>query len=226
MDNPSSDKIRNVVLVGHGGSGKTSLVEALLSRAGVIARMGRVEDGTTVCDTEPEEVKRSMSLSLALAPFDWRAPDGSTYKINLIDTPGYLDFAADVDAALSIADLAVVVVSAVDGVEVGTEIAWAKCAAAGLPRLVFVNKEDKPRADFHRVLTSLRSSFGHGFAPLELPLGEEEKFHGVADVLTDQGFEYETDGHHHTEAIPADVALRPDEIVDLVVGRLKKESDV
>jgi elongation factor G len=222
MDKPSTERIRNVALVGHGGSGKTTLVEALLHRAGVIARAGRVEDGTTVCDTEPEEAKRTMSLSLALAPFEWEASDGETYKVNLIDTPGYADFVGDVDAALSIADLAVVVVNAVDGVEVGTELAWARCVAAGLPRLVFINKEDKQRADFHRVLDQLRNSFGSGFVPLELPLGEEEQFHGVADVLTDQGFEYDAEGQHHTSPIPDDVAEEEhrlhDELVEEIVA--------
>jgi len=222
MDNPSTDKIRNVALLGHGGSGKTTLVEALLSRAGVLARAGRVEDGTTVCDTEPEEVKRSMSLSLALAPFSWTATDGATYKINLIDTPGYTDFIGDVEAALSVADLAVIVVSAVDGVEVGTELAWARCAASGVPRMVFINKEDKPRADFHRVLEQLRGAFGSGFVPLELPLGEEEAFHGIVDVLSDQGFEYEPDGQHHTKPLPSDIADEEhrvhDELVEEIVA--------
>jgi elongation factor G len=222
LNNPSTDKIRNVAIVGHSGCGKTTLAEALLLRAGVLARAGRVEDGTTVCDTEPEEAKRSMSLSLALAPFEWKASDGETYKVNLIDTPGYADFAGDVDAALAVADLAVLVVSAVDGVEVGTELAWGKCAQRGIPRLVFVNKEDKPRADFRAVVDHLRARFGSGFVSLELPLGEEEKFHGVADVLTDQGFEYEPDGQHHSEPIPADVADEEhrlhDELVEEIVA--------
>src|SRR4051812_9970670 len=152
LNNPSTDKIRNVAVLGHSGSGKTTLAEALLVRSGVLPRAGRVEDGSTVCDTEPEELKRTMSLSLAVAPFEWKASDGATYKVNLLDTPGYADFGGDVDAALSVADLAVLVISAVDGIEVGTESAWAKCAAAGLPRMVFVNKEDKPRADFHKVV--------------------------------------------------------------------------
>jgi elongation factor G len=223
LNNPSTDRIRNVALVGHNGSGKTTLAEALLVRAGVLARAGDVEDGSTVCDTEPEEVKRGMSLSLAVAPFEWRCDDdGETYKINLIDTPGYADFSGDVDAALSVADLAVVVLSAVDGIEVGTEQAWAKCAARGLPRLVFVNKEDKPRADFHHVFDQLRQRFGSGFVPLELPLGEEERFHGVADVLSDQGFEYEPDGHHHAETLPSDVVDEEhrlhDELVEEIVA--------
>ncbi len=112
-------KIRNVALVGHRGAGKTTLAEALLFRAGAITRAGRVEDGTTVCDFEPEEQKRHLSLSLALAPFEWEG-----HKVNLIDTPGYADFIGDVHAALRVADLAVFVVSAVDGVEVQTEAIW------------------------------------------------------------------------------------------------------
>ncbi len=222
LNSPSTEKIRNVAVVGHSGSGKTTLVEALLLRAGVLARPGRVEDGTTVCDIEPEEIKRSMSLSLAVAPFEWKASDGQTYKVNVIDTPGYADFAADVDAALAVADLAVIVVSAVDGVEVGTESVWAKCRAAGIPRLVFVNKEDKQRADFHLVLARLREAFGAGFVPLELPLGEEEHLHGIADVLTDQGLEYEADGQHHAEPLPADVLEEEhrlhDELVEEIVS--------
>jgi elongation factor G len=205
MESASTSNIRNVALVGHGGSGKTTLVEALLSRAGAIARSGRVEEGTTVSDTEPEEIKRGMSLSLAVAPFTWTAPDGETYKVNLIDTPGYADFAAGVDAALTVADLAVVVVSAVDGIEVGTEQVWRRCEEADVPRLVFVTKEDKQRADFHQVLDQLRATFGPRLVPLELPIGEEEALHGIADILSDQGFEYDRDGGHHTEPIPADL---------------------
>ena len=127
MDTPSTERIRNVALVGHSGTGKTTLVEALLHRAGAVVRQGSTDDGSTVCDTEPEEVKRKMSLSVAIAPFDWTASDGETYKVNVIDTPGYADFVGEVDAALAVADLAVVVVSAVDGVEVGTEVAWQAC---------------------------------------------------------------------------------------------------
>lgn len=215
-----------MALLGHSGCGKTTLAEALLLRAGVLARAGRIEDGTTVCDTEPEEVKRAMSLSLAIAPFEWTCEEtGTTYKVNLIDTPGYADFGADVDAALAVADLAVLVVSAVDGIEVGTELAWSRCAALGVPRLVFVNKEDKPRADFHRVLDQLRATFGNGFVPLELPLGEEERFHGVADVLSDQGLEYEPDGHHHTGALPDDVAEEEHRLHDQLVEEIVAGDD-
>lgn len=230
MNAPTTDRIRNVALVGHSGSGKTSLAEALLHCAGVLPRSGSTDEGTTVCDTEPEEIKRKMSISLAVAPFEWRATDPATgeeatYKVNLLDTPGYTDFVGEVDAALAVADLAVVVVSAVDGVEVGTEAAWRRCAALGIPRLVFVNKEDKPRADFHRTLDQLRQVFGGGFVPLELPLGEEERLHGVADVLTDEGLAYDADGSRHNEPLPADVADEEQRLHDEVVEEIVAGDD-
>ncbi|HEX6476389.1 MAG TPA: GTP-binding protein, partial [Acidimicrobiales bacterium] len=126
-------RIRNVALVGHGGTGKTTLAEALLSQAGAISRKGRVEDGTTTTDFDPEEIKRGISVSLALAPFEFQ-----DHKVNLIDTPGYADFIGDVAAALSIADLAVFVVSAVEGVEVQTEVVWRMAAQAGVARMIFI----------------------------------------------------------------------------------------
>jgi elongation factor G len=217
-----TQRIRNVVLVGHSGCGKTTLVEALLHRAGVTTRVGRVEDGTTVTGADPEEVKRGMSLSLGIAPFEWQATDGETYKINLLDAPGYADFVGEEMAALSVADLAVLVVSAVDGIEVGTELAWERCVNANIPRLVFVNKDDKPRANFHNALAALQSKWGHGFVALELPLGEEEALHGVADVLSDQAFEYDSDGQHHTAPLPSDIAEEEhrvhDELVEEIVA--------
>jgi elongation factor G len=204
-------QIRNVALVGHGGAGKTSLAEALLHRAGAITRMGRVEDGTTVCDFDPEEHKRGISLSLAVAPFDWR-----DHKINLIDAPGYADFMGDVAAALRIADLAVFVVSAVDGVEVQTEEAWALAADLGMPRMVFVNKLDRERASFDATLAQLRERLGAGIAPLELPIGEEAGFRGIADLLTDTAHIYEG-GVPHTEEIPADMAELEHQVHDNLV---------
>lgn len=217
--------IRNVALVGHSGVGKTMLAEALLHRAGVVPRLGSVEDGTTVCDTEPEETKRHISLSPAIAPFDWKAPDGQTYSINLVDAPGYADFAGGMDAALAVADLAIVVVSAVDGVEVGTEIAWRQAAALGIPRLVFVTKEDKQHADFHRVLGQLRTLVPSGLVPLELPIGEEESFHGVADVLSDTGFDYDADGSHHSAPMPDDVASEEAELHEQIAEEIVSGDD-
>jgi elongation factor G len=215
-----TDRIRNVALIGHGGCGKTTLVEALLSRSKAIARAGRVEDGSTVCDTEAEEHKRGISLSLALAPFDWNG-----YKINMIDTPGYADFIGEVDAALRVADLAIIVVSAVDGVEVQTEAVWRRCQQLAVPRMIFVNKEDKERADFHRVLDQLKTAFGSGVAAVELPLGEQAAFHGVADVLTDQAFDYEPDGSHHAEPMPPDVADEEHQLHDALVEEIVAGDD-
>ncbi len=196
------EQIRNVALVGHGGSGKTTLAEALLHCAGAINRVGRVEDGTTVTDFDPEEQKRGLSLSLALAPFEWK-----DHKINLIDCPGYADFVGDVEAALRVADLAVFVVSAVEGVEVQTYATWRIAAQLGVPRMVFVNKLDRERANFERTLEQLRDRFGAGVAPLELPIGEEAAFRGVADLLTDTAYFYDGGTAMHGDV--------PDELAEL-----------
>jgi small GTP-binding protein len=133
MDAATTPTVRNVALVGHAGSGKTTLAEALLLRAGAVPRAGRVEDGSTVCDHEPEEVARGSSVALGVADLDWRCSQGSPHRLTLLDTPGSPDFAGAVDAALAVADLAVVVVSAVDGVQSGTEAAWRRWGAGGVP---------------------------------------------------------------------------------------------
>ena len=222
MKTYSTEKIRNVVLVGHGGSGKTTLAEALLSRSGAINRVGRVEDGTTASDTEPEEQKRGISISLAILPVEWTG-----HKINLIDTPGYADFVGDVDAALGVADLAVFVVSAVEGVEVQAEVVWRKCAAREIPRLIFINKLDRERADFQRTLDQLRDRFGAGIAPLELPIGTEAGFKGVADLLSDTAFIYSPDGTHTTAEIPDDLAEQEHQVHDaLVEGIVVADDDL
>lgn len=209
MKSFSPDKIRNVALIGHGGVGKTTLAEALLACSGAISRMGRVEDGNTTTDHEPEEHRRGLSLSLALAPFEHAG-----YKVNLIDTPGYADFAGDVAGALSVADLAILVVSAVDGVEVQTERYWNLAAACGVPRMIFVNKCDRERASFERTLGSLQEHFGPGVAPVELPLGEEASLRGVVDLLADVAIVYGPGGgggsghggRARTEPIPPEMA--------------------
>ncbi|MCU1453342.1 MAG: fusA [Acidimicrobiales bacterium] len=205
------EKIRNVALVGHGASGKTTLAEALLHVAGVTARRGRVEDGTTVCDHDPIEHSRGGSVSMSLAPFMWKG-----HKVNLIDTPGEPDFVGEVHAALRVADLAVFVVSAVEGVQVGTEAVWRLAVEQGLPRMVFVNKLDRERADFERTLDQLRSRFGAGIAPLELPIGSEAAFRGVADLLSDVAWLYE-DGVASKAEIPEDMEALEHQVHDNLV---------
>ncbi|MBV9952520.1 MAG: elongation factor G, partial [Acidimicrobiia bacterium] len=204
-------KIRNVALVGHGGSGKTTLTEALLNCAGATTRIGRVEDGTTVTDYDPEEHRRGISLSLAVAPFEWKG-----HKINLIDTPGYADFIGDVHAALRVADLAVFVVSAVEGVEVQSEAIWRLAAELDIPRMVFINKLDRERADFERTLEQLRDRFGAGVAPLELPIGQESAFRGVADLLTDTAWSYAGGSATHGE-IPDEMESLEHQVHDNLV---------
>lgn len=222
MKSVPTDKIRNVALVGHGGSGKTTLAEALLARAGATNRIGRVEDGTTVSDTEPEEQKRKISISLAVLPFEWEG-----HKVNLIDTPGYADFVGDVEAALRVADLAVFVVSAVEGVEAQTELVWRRAEDLGVPRMVFVNKLDRERSDFERTLEQVRDAFGAGIAPLELPLGLEAEFTGVADLLTDQAFVYAKDGTHTEAEIPDHLAELEHQVHDsLVEGIVVADDDL
>jgi elongation factor G len=170
--------IRNVLLVGHGGAGKTTLLESMVFTAGASTRMGRIEDGNTVSDFEAEEVKKGISVSLAMAPVEW---DG--VKINVLDAPGYADFIGDVRSAIRAVDAVILVVSAVDGVEVQTEVAWELAVEAGMPRAILINKLDRERASFERTLEQLVQSFGTQVAPLELPLGEEHDFEGTADLL-------------------------------------------
>jgi len=210
-------RIRNVVLLGHNGAGKTTVAEALLFATGAITRQGKVDDGSTVSDFEPEEIKRHMSLSLSLAPVTV-----GDVKINLIDTPGYADFFSEVRAACSVADLAVLVVSAVEGVEAQTEAAWQLANELGLPRLVLVNKLDRERASFDRTLAQLQDTFGAGIAPLELPVGEEAAFRGIADLLTDAAITYEG-GKSSSGPIPDELAdtehqVREQLVEGIVVG--------
>ncbi len=206
--------VRNVALVGHGHSGKTTLAEALLFAAGVIARPGRVEDGTTVCDYDAEEQRRAISTAVALAPFDL---DG--VHVNLLDVPGDADFLGDVTAALRAADLAIFVVSAVEGVEVGTEQAWKLATERRLPRAIFVNKLDRERADFDRVLADLRTRFGAGVAPLQLPIGSEAGFRGLIDLLSDTAVTYDGAGSPRglEGPIPEDLAVQEQAIRDALV---------
>ncbi len=199
------ENIRNVGLFGHGGSGKTSLAEALLFNAGVINRLGSVDSGNTVMDHDPEEIERQGSLGLGVASFDHNGT-----RVNLIDTPGYADFVGEALAALRAVDLAVFVVSAVDGVEVQTEILWDAARREGIPRVVFVNKLDRDRASFSRTLDELIEAFGKRIAPIQIPVGEEQSLSGVVRLVSGRAYRY---GSGRTGGTPIDV---PPEVAETI----------
>jgi elongation factor G len=178
MKDYGTEKLRNVVLLGHGSAGKTSLAEAMLFTSGAVNRMGEVEKGTTVADFDEEEIGRHISLNLALVPVEWKDT-----KINVLDTPGYTDFVGEVKSSIRVADLALIVVDAVSGVEVGTELAWDFVEEQGLPRMVVVNKMNRENASLDRTLESLREAFGQNFVPMCLPIGAEGDFAGVIDLV-------------------------------------------
>ncbi|MPZ68331.1 MAG: elongation factor G [Actinobacteria bacterium] len=207
MKSYATENIRNVVLVGHGGSGKTSLAEALLFLSGATTRLGTVEEGNTVTDFDDEEHRRQISVSTALAPLEW-----GDCKINVLDAPGYADFIGELRSAMRVADLAVFVVSAVEGIEVQTQVAWNYAEELGLPRMIFVNKLERENASFRRTLEQLRETFGKGCAPLSLPLGREHNFSGIISVLDQEAFAYDQRGKHLEQEIPEDRQARVDEV--------------
>jgi elongation factor G len=169
--------LRNVALLGHGSSGKTSLGEAMLFTSGAISRQGRVEDGTTVSDFDEEEIRRHISLTTSLLPIEWQ-----NHKINVLDTPGFTDFAGEVKGAVRVMEAGVILVDSVAGVEVGTELAWAYCNERNLPRFVLISKMDRENANFGRAFDTLHE-LGGNFVPLQLPIGSQASFEGVIDLI-------------------------------------------
>jgi len=222
MPRTEADKIRNVALVGHRGSGKTSLNEALLFQAGAINRLGSVADGSTISDSAPDEKSREMSISSALASFGWQ-----DRKINLIDTPGEPSFVADALAALRVSEGAVFVVNAVMGVEVNTDRLWHRAEELGLARLVFINMLDRERADFFRSLESLKSAFGPHVVATEIPIGSEHEVRGVIDLIDMKAFTYDGDGRDNcaeTE-IPDDLRAQAEEYREKLMDEVAENSD-
>ncbi len=177
-----TQQIRNVVLLGHGGAGKTTVAEALALVTGVTKRMGKVTEGTTISDYDKEEVKRQFSISTSLIPLEYQGENGPV-KINLLDTPGYFDFVGEVEEAISVADAAVIVVNCKAGIEVGTEKAWELCEKYRLPRLIFVTNMDDDHASYRELVLKLETRFGRKIAPFQLPIRENEKFVGFVNVV-------------------------------------------
>jgi elongation factor G len=200
----TAEHIRNVALISHGGAGKTSLVDAALYDSGAVTRQGKVDEGNSVADYDPDELKRSMTLNAKVLPVEWK-----NTKINFIDTPGYADFAGEVKVALRVADAALVVVTADKGVEVGTELTWQYADEYKLPRMVLVNKLDRENTSFDQALESLRKQYGLKVVPLQLPIGEQSSFRGVVDLVSQKGYTFE--GGNRVQEVPV-----PDDLKDKI----------
>ncbi len=198
MNEYKADKVRNIVLVGHSSSGKTSLAEALLFNTGAVNRLGKVDDSTSISDFDFEEQRRKISINTSLIPCEW-----NDYKINVLDTPGYVDFVGEVKSALRVADCAIVVVDAVSGVEVGTELVWQYAEEMKMPRFILINKLDRENADYDRALTQLRERFGKMVVSLQIPIGKESDFKGEVNVVNRKAFLGDKDS-----AVPGDLTAR------------------
>ena len=214
------DAIRNVGLLSHMGNGKTTLAEAMLFAAGAISRMGRVDEGTTTSDFDPDEQRRTMSVNLSVLPLDWKSQ-----KINLLDTPGYADFVGEVAAALRVIDGAVILASAVDGVEVGTEQVWAACEARQLPRLAVINRMDRENASFERTLDQMRERFGKCIVPAQVPIGSRDQYRGFVDLLTRKAYTFGADGQLAEGEVPADLAAEVESFAEQLVEAVAETDD-
>ena len=211
-----AEQIRNIALISHVGTGKTSLIDTALYDSGAVSRQGKVDEGTSVVDYDPEEIKRRMSLNAKVLPVEWK-----NHKINFIDTPGYPDFIGEVKAGLRVADAALVVVTAEKGVEVGTELTWKYADERKLPRIVLVNKLDRENTSFEQALESLRRQFGMKIAPLQIPIGEQAGFKGVVDLVRQKAYTFEGGNKIQEIPIPANLQDRintyRDQLLELAV---------
>ncbi|HEV7425189.1 MAG TPA: elongation factor G [Thermoanaerobaculia bacterium] len=218
----SGSEIRNVAVVGHNDTGKTTLVTQLLFNAGAITRLGRIDDGTTVTDFDQDEIDRKHSISTAIAFAEWQ-----NTKINFIDTPGFGIFVMEARTALRVADSAAVVVSGVTGVEVSTERVWKFAEEFELPRLIVINKMDRERASFARTLDAVQKKFGKNVVPIQLPIGEEKDFAGVIDLVSMKAWKYATDGSgkYETIDIPADLKAEADDYRSQLIEKVAEGDD-
>ncbi len=204
MKEYDSKHLRNVALVGHGGSGKTSLVTALSFASGSSSRLGSVDDGNSLTDFTPDEIERKISINLSLGYAEWKG-----IKINLLDTPGYLDFIGEVKSALRVADAALVVVHANAGIEVGTDIVWEDAVKLGIPRLFYISMMDKEHADFNKVYSQIKDRYGIKAIALELPIGMGEEFRGLVNVLDEKAYIFKggtSKGEYTEESVPEEMA--------------------
>ncbi len=213
--------IRNVSIIGHGGTGKTTLAEAMLFNAKLTNRLGRVDDGNTVLDFDPSEIERKISISAGLAHLNWR-----DHKINLIDTPGYMDFIGEVIRSLRAVDSCIVLVDAIQGVEVGTEIVWNYANEQNLPRMIFVNKMDKENANFHKCLDGIKEVLETEatIVPVQLPMGEAANFKGVLDLIKLKAYTYK-DGQEQVGEIPKEDLDRANKYREKLVETVAETSD-
>ena len=215
------EAIRNVVLVGHTGAGKTTLAESLLAATGTIGRSGRVEDGATVTDSDDIEHKLGRSVSLGLAPLEFGG-----VKVNVLDAPGYADFVGDLRAGLRAADAALFVVSAADGIDGATQLLWEECAAVEMPRAVVVTKLDSPRADFDEIVAICQRVFGDGVQPLYLPLlDDHEQVGGVIGLLSQRVYDYTGGQRAESEPDPEHVELIEGPRNALIEGIIAESED-
>jgi elongation factor G len=217
-----AERIRNVALISHVGAGKTSLVDAALFDSGAVTRQGKVDEGSSISDYDPDELKRRMSLNVKVLPVEWK-----NTKINFIDTPGYADFVGEVKAGLRVADAALVVVTAEKGVEVGTELTWQYADERNLPRIVLVNKLDRENTSFDQALESLRAQFGSKVVPLQVPIGEQANFRGVVDLVTQKGYTFEGGNKVQEILLPTDMEDRINEYRDqLIEAAVESDDDI
>lgn len=222
MKEYKTNKLRNVAIIGHNGCGKTTLTEALLYYTKATDRFGKVEDGTTISDYDIEEKKRKISISTSIAPCEWE-----NIKINLVDIPGYFDFVGEMIGGLKAADVAMIVVSAVSGVKVGTEKSWNYVNKNKLPRAFFINKLDRENSSFEKVLTQLKDKFGISVVPIQYPIGTEDDFKGVVNVISRKARIYNPKTHEMEEAdIPAELLEKVDECKTMIMEAVAETDEV
>lgn len=220
MDRYEMEMIRNVALFGHGETGKTSLAEAMLFDAGVVTRMGRVDEGNTLSDFDPDEHKKTISVNATPLTFEWKG-----VKINLMDTPGFADFIGEVIATLRVVESGVFVISAVAGVEVQTELIWKMAEEENLSRLFFINKMDRENADFHRCLQQLQDLYGSRVVAFQLPIGQEHDFRGVVDLVANKAYTYDDKGKRQETEIPDEMKAMVDSAREKIIEGAAEAND-